>query len=123
MKACTFLLLILAAPLSTLPGQEIDRRTLTGVVRTITVDDLSDTLGLSRNQTRYTVRITLEEPANLVIGFGEPGRDLTEIDKAKLALLQQSMQRGYTVAIRLDSVVKSDITPSHARVVAVSIRP
>jgi len=123
MKLFSLLSVVLFTSLvSPLHAQELQRRTLVGTVTMITVDDLSKNLGLSQNETRYQVRVHLEGVDHIVLGFGEPRKDLSEVDQAKLSLLMEALRRQYTVALRLDSVVKSEIVPTHAGIVAVSIR-
>jgi len=116
-------LLVLFVLFTSAGAQELQRRSVVGLITTITVDDLSKTLGISQNESRYKIRVQMEGVEHIVLGFGEPRKELTEMDKAKLALLMEAMQRQYTVALRLDSVVKSEIIPTHARIIAVSVKP
>jgi len=91
-------------------------------VESLTYDDLSESFGITQNQERYPVRVTLDTVDGIVLGFGKPGKELTEGQKMKLTLLLEALDKGYTVALRLDSVVTADFVPSHARVIAVSVR-
>ena len=123
MKPFAFLLLSFFAFTSVqLGAQELQRRTLVGTVTAVTVDDLSRTLGLSQNEARYRVRVKLEGIDHIVLGFGNPRSELTPTDQAKIDMLIEALRRQYTVALRLDSVVKSEIVPTHAGILAISMR-
>ena len=119
-KVLFFLLFALQLPLS---ANELERRSFTGEVVSITYDDLSSTFGLDKNEARYAVRVKLRNLNGIVLGFGKPGQPLDKTARAKLDVLLEAMNRRYTVRLRLDSVVKADIVPSHASIIAITLRP
>jgi hypothetical protein len=121
MKILTLLLILL--PFLSLNANEAKRRTLVGQVVSVTYDDLSESFGITQDQERYSFRVQMDTMEIMTLGFGKPGKEITESDKMKFKLLLDAMDNQYTVALRLDSVITTDFIPSHARIIAVSVKP
>ena len=98
-------------------------RTVTGKIVSLSVDDPTDTKGLTAVERRYVVRVRIDSVGNTVLGFGERGKDFGP-QRAMFDLLVKAMENDWPVSLRLARVVSgSGKQPAYSSVVSVSVKP
>ena len=100
-----------------------DDRAVVGRITSISVDDPTETKGLSRDAKRYVVRVEIDGVTDTLLGFGESGKPI-EPHKGMLELLLVAMERGWTVSLLLHrDISEGKSPPSYARIVSVTVNP